>query len=144
MTVSTPAPAPSPASPSEGAPEGAPASTPAETAAAGLETLAANKAWQADFDGANGRPAQLAAVKLKSDTTRAAFTSEPDTASALPEKIESGLNSADPIIRAAAEAMRPGESPDDYSFTWSDTSAIGIDDLTPIPQVNLILDATTT
>jgi len=135
MTDSTPAPAPSPASPSEGAPEGAPASTPAETAAAGLETLAANKAWQADFDGANGRPAQLAAVKLKSDTTRAAFTSEPDTASALPEKIESGLNSADPIIRAAAEAMRPGESPDDYSFTWSDTSAIGIDDLKNMTEV---------
>ena len=135
MTDSTPAPAPSPASPSEGAPEGAPASTPAETAAAGLETLAANKAWQADWSGANGRAAQRAAVKLKSDTTRTAFTSEPDTASALPEKIESGLNSADPIIRAAAEAMRPGESPDDYSFTWSDTSAIGIDDLKNMTEV---------
>ena len=129
MTDSTPAPAPSPASPSEGAPEGAPASTPAETAAAGLETLAADKAWQADWSGANGRAAQRAAVKLKSDVTRSAFPSEPDTASALPEKIESGLNSADPIIRAAAEAMRPGESPDDYSFTWADTSAIAIEDL---------------
>ena len=129
MTDSTPAPAPSPASPSEGAPEGAPASTPAETAAAGLETLAADKTWQADFNGDNGRPAQLAAVKLKSETTRAAFTSEPDTASTLPEKIESGLNSPDPTVRAAAEAMKPGESPDDYSFTWADTSAIGIDEL---------------
>jgi len=129
MTDSTPAPAPSPASPSEGAPEGAPASTPAETAAAGLETLAADKAWQADFNGDNGRPAQRAAVKLKSDTTRAAFTSEPYTASTLPEKIENGLNAPDAITKAAAEAMTPATSADDFTFKWENAAGREIGEL---------------
>ena len=139
MTDSTPA----PAAPSEGAPSGAPTATPAvtstatpaETAAAGLETLAADKAWQADWSGAHGRAAQRAAVKLKSDVTRSAFTSEPVTASALPEKIQAGLDHPDPSVRAAAAAMRPGESPADYSFTWADASAIGIDALKNMNEI---------
>jgi hypothetical protein len=100
-----------------------------------LETLAADKAWQADWSGANGRAAQRAAVQLKADVTRAAYCPEPDTTPALSEKIESGLNAPDAVTKATAEAMRPGESPDDYSFTWSDTSAIGIDDLKNMTEV---------
>ena len=107
MTDSTPAPTPSPAGPSEGAPEGAPASTPAETAAAGLETLAADKAWQADFNGDNGRPAQRAAVKLKSDVTRSAYSPESDTTPALPEKIASGLNAPDAITKGGGRGDDP-------------------------------------
>ena len=104
----TDAPAPSPAGPSDASPIGETASTPAETAAAGLETLAADKAWQADWSGANGRAAQRAAVTLKSDVTRAAYSPEADTAPALSEKIESGLNAPDAVSQAAAEAMTPG------------------------------------
>jgi hypothetical protein len=129
MTDSTPAPAPSPASPSEGAPEGAPASTPAETAAAGLETLAADKTWQADWSGVNGRAAQRAAVKLKSAVTRSAFPSEPDTASTLPEKIESGLNAPDAVSQAAAEGMVPATSADDFNFVWKDAANMEIGEL---------------
>ena len=129
MTDSTPAPAPSPASPSEGAPEGAPASTPAETAAAGLETLAADKAWQADFNGDNGRPAQHAAVKLKSDVTRAAYSPEAATAPALSENIESGLHAPDSVTKAAAEAMTPATSADDFTFKWENAASMEIEEL---------------
>ena len=129
MTDSTPAPAPSPASPSEGAPEGAPASTPAETAAAGLETLAADNAWQADWSGANGRAAQRAAVKLKSDVTRSAFTSEADTSHALSEKIESGLNAPDAVSQAAAEAMTPAQDVSEYRFKWENAASMEIGEL---------------
>ena len=129
MTDSTPAPAPSPASPSEGAPEGAPASTPAETAAAGLETLAADKAWQADWSGANGRAAQRAAVTLKSDVTRAAYSPEADTAPALSEKIESGLNAPDAVTKAAAEAMTPAQDISEYSFKWENAAGMEIGEL---------------
>ena len=129
MTDSTPAPAPSPASPSEGAPEGAPASTPAETAAAGLETLAADKAWQADFNGDNGRPAQHAAVKLKFDVTRAAYSPEAATAPALSENIESGLHAPDSVTKAAAEAMTPATSADDFTFKWENAASMEIEEL---------------
>jgi len=129
MTDSTPAPAPSPASPSEGAPDGAPASTPAETAAAGLETLAADKTWQADWSGVNGRAAQRAAVKLKSDVTRSAFTSEADTSHALSEKIESGLNAPDAVSQAAAEAMTPAQDVSEYRFKWENAASMEIGEL---------------
>ena len=129
MTNSTPAPAPSPDGPSEGAPEGAPASTPAETAAAGLKTLAADKAWQADFNGDNGRPAQRVAVKLKSDVTRSAYSPESDTTPALPEKIASGLNAPDAITKAAAETMTPATSADDFNFKWENAAGREIGEL---------------
>jgi hypothetical protein len=122
----------SPASP--GPAEGAGA-TPTETAAAGLQTLAANKDWQADFNGDNGRPAQLAAAKLKSETTRAAFKPEADTAPSLPEKIEGGLDAPDAITRAAAEAMTPAQSPSDFSFQWKDSANIEISELRSMDEV---------
>jgi hypothetical protein len=94
-----------------------------------LETLAADRTWQADFDGVNGRPAQLAAVKLKSDVARSAFPSEPDTTPALPEKIESGLRAPDAVSQAAAEAMTPATSVDDFNFIWKDAANMEIGEL---------------
>ena len=129
MTDSAPAPAPSPASPSEGVADATPASTPAETAAAGLETLAADKAWQADWSGANGRAAQRAAVTLKSDVTRAAYSPEADTAPALSEKIESGLHAPDAVTKAAAEAMTPAQDISEYSFKWENAAGMEIGEL---------------
>ena len=117
------------ASPSVGGAETALASTPVETAAAGLETLAADKAWQADFNGDNGRPAQLAAVKLKADTTRAAFNPGPDAAPTLPENIASGLNAPDAVSQAAAEAMTPATDASEFKFGWSDAQTASVEDL---------------
>ena len=44
-------------------------------------------------------------MTLKSDVTRAAYSPEADTAPALSEKIESGLNAPDAVTKAAAEAI---------------------------------------
>lgn len=103
--------------------------SPIETAAAGLETLAADKAWQADFNGDNGRPAQLAAVKLKADATRAAFNPEPDNTPALPKNIVNGLNAADAVSQAAAEAMVPAQDISEYSFKWENASSMEVGQL---------------
>ena len=100
-----------------------------------METLAADKAWQADFNGDNGRPAQIAAAKLKSDVTRVAFKPEADTAPALSEKIESGLNAPDAITTAAAEAMTPGQDPSEYSFKWENSADFEIGELQNMSEV---------
>ena len=115
--------APAPAEPA------AEPATPAETAAAGLETLAADKAWNDDFAGLNGRPAQLAAMELKSATTRAAFDPEPDTAPVLPDAVQAGLDAPDSLSQAAAAAMIPGASPDDYKFKWDNAATSDIETL---------------
>ena len=106
--------------------------TPTETAAAGLETLAADKAWRADFDGANGRPAQLAAAKLKTETTRAAFKPVADTNPAQPESVESAQGA---VTQAAAEAMAPGQDPSEYSFKWENSADFEIGELQNMSEV---------
>ncbi len=103
--------------------------TPAETAAAGLETLAANKAWQSDFNGDNGRPAQLAAVKLKADTTRAAFNPEPNRSPDLSAQVEAGLEATDNITKASAEAMVPAQDVSEYNFKWEGASNMEFEEL---------------
>jgi len=55
-------------------------------------------------------------VTLKCDVTRAAYSPEADTAPALSEKIESGLNAPDAVTKAAAEAMTPAQDISEYSF----------------------------
>ncbi len=115
--------------PAPAEPAAAETATPAETAAAGLETLAADKAWQADFNGDNGRPAQIAAVKLKADTTRAAFDREPNPGPLLPAQIEDGLAAPDAISQAAAEAMVPAQDVSEYSFKWENASSMEIGEL---------------
>jgi len=136
MTDATPAPAPAPA-PAEPAstPTGAgpsPSTTPADIAAAGLETLAANKKWRSDFDGASGRPAQLAAAKLKSEVTRSAFNPEADTNPAQPESVESAQGA---VTQAAAEAMAPGQDPSEYSFKWENSADFEIGELQNMSEV---------
>jgi len=66
---------------------------------------------------------------LKSAVTRSAFTSEPDTASALPEKIESGLNAPDAITKATAEAMTPAQDISEYHFKWENAAGTEIGEL---------------
>jgi hypothetical protein len=106
-------------------------STPAETATAGLETLAADREWQADFNGDNGRPAQIAAVKLKSDVTRSAYSTDPDTTPALPDALSDALNdpNAREVTIAAAEAMIPGTDASDYSFRWEGAANMDVEQL---------------
>ena len=115
--------------PAPAEPAAAETATPAETAAAGLETLAADKAWQSDFNGDNGRPAQIAAVKLKSETTRAAFAPEADNTPALPDSVQAGLDAPDAISQAAAEAMVPAQDVSEYSFKWENASSMEIGEL---------------
>jgi hypothetical protein len=110
-------------------PAAAEAVTPTENAAAGLETLAADKAWQADFNGDNGRPAQIAAVKLKADTTRAAFDPEPDTPQNIPTQVEDGLAAPDAVTQAAAEAMVPAQDASEYTFKWENSGSMEIGEL---------------
>jgi hypothetical protein len=92
--------------------------SPVETATAGLETLSADKAWQSDFNGDNGRSAQLSAVKFKSNVVHAAFNPEVDTAFVLLDQMADGLEAFDAVSRAAAEAMIPATSTNDFAFKW--------------------------
>jgi hypothetical protein len=105
--------------------------TPTETAAAGLETLAADRDWQADFNGDNGRPAQIAAVKLKSDVTRSAYNPEPDTTPVLPDALSDALKdpNATEITKAAAEAMIPGTDASEYLFRWEGAANMDVEQL---------------
>jgi hypothetical protein len=66
---------------------------------------------------------------LKSAVTRSAFPSEPDTASTLPEKIESGLNAPDAITKATAEAMAPAQDISEYNFKWANAASLEIGEL---------------
>ncbi len=100
-----------------------------EVAAAGLETLAANKEWSDDFSGLNGRPAQLAAMELKSATTRAAFDPEPDTSQRRSEQIEDGLAATDAVTKASAEAMVPAQDVSEYNFKWENASSMEFEEL---------------
>ena len=100
-----------------------------------METLAADKAWHADFNGDNGRPAQIAAAKLKSDVTRVAFKPEANTATSLPGKIEGGLNAPDAVTKAAVEAMTPGQDPSEYSFKWENSADFEIGELQNMSEV---------
>ena len=97
-----------------------------------METLAADKAWQADFNGDNGRPAQIAAAKLKSEVTRFAFNPEAGTAPALPESVESAQGA---VTQAAAEAMTPGQDPSEYSFKWENSADFEIGELQNMSEV---------
>ena len=107
------------------------APSPVETATAGLETLAADKAFQADWSGENGRPAQLAAVKLKADTTRAAYNPEPDTAPVLPDALADAVNdpNATEATKAMVEGMTPGTQASDYTFRFEGASTMDVEQL---------------
>lgn len=123
MTENAPAPAPSPASSSD-------APAPAEQSPVQeLAALSTDTAFQADFAGENGRAAQIAASERKSALTKTAHGPADEPAPVLPERVEDGLNAQDNVSKAAAEAMVPGTSPADYSFTWSDAGSIDLDAL---------------
>ena len=68
-------------------------------------------------------------MTLKSDVTRAAYSPEADTAPALSEKIESGLNAPDAVTKAAAEAMTPAQDINAYSFKWENAAGMEIGEL---------------
>ena len=68
-------------------------------------------------------------MTLKSDVTRAAYSPEADTAPALSEKIESGLNAPDAVTKAAAEAMIPAQDISEYSFKWENAASMEIGEL---------------
>jgi hypothetical protein len=109
----------------------APAPSPVETATAGLATLSADKAFQADWSGENGRPAQIAAVALKAQTTRAAFNPEPDTAPVLPDALAAAVDdpNATEATRARVEGMIPGQSVEDYTFRFEGAADMGTEEL---------------
>jgi hypothetical protein len=109
--------------------DGGPAApSPAQAATNELSALVGNPDFVSDFDGSNGRQAQIQARDRKTALTRQAHGGTEETAAPLPTQIQEGLNSPDPAVRAAAEAMRPGETAGDFIFTWSDASTIGLDD----------------
>ena len=92
-----------------------------------LSALSRDVGFQADWDGSNGRPAQIAAVERKSALTKAAHGPADEPAPVLPEAVQAGLDAPDNMSQAAAQAMIPGTSPEDYSFVWEDTANIDLD-----------------
>ena len=121
MTENAPAPAPSPVAPSEG-----PAST-TPSPAQELAALTQDATFAADFAGENGRAVQIEAAARKSALTKAAHGPADEPAPELPEQVQDGLKAPDNVTKAAAEAMVPGASPNDYQFNWSDAGNIDID-----------------
>ena len=101
-----------------------PASEPtqAEAAASEIASLKTDTAFQADFMGENGRPAQIAASERKSALTKAAHGPADEPAPELPQQVQDGLKAPDNVSKAAAEAMVPGASPNDYQFNWSEAA----------------------
>ena len=83
-----------------------------------LSALSSDAGFQADWDGSNGRPAQIEAVARKSELMKAAHGPADDPAPTLPDAIQTGLDAPDAVSQAAAEAMIPGLSVDDYKFNW--------------------------
>ena len=121
MTENAPAPAPSPANPAEAA---APtASSPVQE----LATLTQDASFATDFTGENGRAAQVEATARKSALTKAAHGPADEPASVLPERVQEGIDAPDNVSQAAAEAMVPGQSPEDYSFAWGNSADIDLD-----------------
>jgi hypothetical protein len=92
-----------------------------------LSALSSDKAFQADFSGSNGRPAQKEAAARKSDLTRVAHGPADEPTPVVPQQVQDGLDATDNVSKAAAEAMIPGASPADYTFTWSNAGEIDRD-----------------
>ena len=92
-----PAPAPeaAPATSTDGGPE---AQSPAKAAASELQSLTTNPDFVSDFDGSNGRQAQIQARDRKTALTRQAHGGTEKTAAPLPTKIQEGLNSPAPAV----------------------------------------------
>jgi hypothetical protein len=100
----------------------APAAAPAPSPAQELTTLTSTASFAADFAGENGRAAQAEASSRKSALTKAVHSPAEEAAPILPEQVQAGLDAPDNLTRAAAAAMVPGQSPDDYSFAWTDAA----------------------
>ena len=113
--------------PAEQATEAAEAAPVTPSPAENLATLTSDAGFQADWSGSNGRPAQIAAVARKSELTKAAHGGGDAAAPVLPERIQEGLDADDGVSRAAAAAMIPGDSPDDYTFQWADAEKTDIE-----------------
>ena len=94
-----------------------------------LSALTSDKGFQADFNGDNGRPAQVEAVARKSELTKAAYGPTDEAAPVLPEQIQEGLDAPDNVSKMAAQAMVPGQSVDDYKFQWADAATTDIETL---------------
>lgn len=100
----------------------------AQAAAGELTTLTSSPEFSADFAGSNGRAAQIQARDRKSTLTQQAHSREVEApAPVLPEKIQEGLESTSQLERATAQAMTPGQSPQDYKFQWEGASDMEID-----------------
>ena len=103
--------------------------TPAEAAQAELSTLKTDTAFAEAFVGKRGHEAQRDAIERKTALHQAAY-GEPEAAPpALPERIQDALDNQSTVAQAAAQAMTPGQSVDDYSFTWADASTTDLETL---------------
>ncbi len=94
-----------------------------------LSALSKDADFMSDWDGSNGRPAQIAAVERKSALTKAAHGQADEPAPALPDSVQAGLDAPDAVSQAAAAAMVPGQSAEDYKFNWDDSASIELDTL---------------
>jgi hypothetical protein len=129
-SADTPADAPTAdegAHPQQGAPSSAPPS-PSQSAIREIGELGRDIHFHADWRGDNGRAAQKAAVERKAELHERAYGDGDEVAAPqLPDAIQDAMKDQSSISQAAAAAMTPGQSADDYSFTWDNSHGIELD-----------------
>jgi hypothetical protein len=116
--------------------ETAPAPTQQESAKAEVGSLMSNKEFAADFSGANGRKAQVAAVAQKSALHETAYSDAPAEQSApLPDKLQEGADAPDDLSKAMAESLTPAEDISDYSFTFANQADMEFEEVAQMHTV---------
>jgi hypothetical protein len=107
-----------------------PAPTAQQEAKADIGGLMSNKEFAADFSGANGRPAQVAAMAQKSQLHQQAYSdTTPEQGPPLPEAIQDGLDAQDDMSQAMAEALTPATSVEEFKFNLIGQNEMELTDL---------------
>jgi hypothetical protein len=113
-----------------------PAPSMQEAAKVEVGSLLSDKDFQADFSGANGRKAQVAAVAQKRALHETAFSeTAPEQAAPLPEAIQDGLDAQDDLSQAYADSLKPAEDISDYNFTFANQADMEFEDVAQMHTV---------
>jgi hypothetical protein len=111
-------------------PSGEVAPSQQETARADIGGLMSDKDFQANYNGDNGRKAQVAAVAQKSALHETAYSDTPaEIAAPLPDAIQDGLDSQDDLSQAMAESLKPAEDIGDYNFVFANQDGLEFEEV---------------
>ena len=106
------------------------------TPAAQLTALQRSAEFSANWKGDNGRAAQKDAVERKSAMIRRLHGPADDpTSEWVPEQLQDGLDNQNSLAKATAEAMQPANSRDDFSFNFTGTENMELQDIADLKEI---------